>query len=296
MGTKSLYFVGSGEPLLHPRLFDFVAQAKAGGMHVKLVTNGTLLNETRIDALLACPPDELRVSLWASTPAEYAQHYPGTKPENFRRVVEGMQLLAKKKAQSGRKLPEVVLKRVITRHNYQNLEALIHLAQETGVDRLEFSSLRNFGGRVADAALSPEEEREICRSLQELHAQRPGLFPKKSLDRILTRYRLGEEVARKLPCYRGWLLTDLRVDGTIRVCSSFNQVMGNLHEDSLPVIWNGPRYRAFRRRTFTPEGQASLGHLCDCGFCGFVMENLKVHRLFKWVAFLKRPKSGPGNF
>lgn len=291
MGTRSLIFGGRGEPFLHPRLFDLVAQAKQAGFHLNLVTNGTLLDEKRIDAIMACPPDELRVSLWASTPEEYAINYPGNNPENLRRVKEGLRRLGEKKAQRGQKLPEVVLHRVITKHNCHTLETLIDLARETGVNRLSFSPLRSLRGQLTEVTLSPEEERLVCQSLGEIHRRSPGLFPQTSLDQILTRYRLGEAVWEKLPCYVGWVLISLMADGTVKSCGSCEVAMGNLHTDALPVIWNGPAFRAFRRQTLTREGLAASGDECDCGYCCFVVESAKIHQKFRWFSFLVRGRA-----
>ena len=68
--------------------------AKGTGLHAVLLTNGTYLDETTIKSLIASRLDILKVSLWASSPEEYARNYPGTNPDNFPRVVEGLKLLA----------------------------------------------------------------------------------------------------------------------------------------------------------------------------------------------------------
>lgn len=52
--VEYLYFHLMGEPLLHPRLADFLAIAGDMGMRVILTTNGTLLQKQR-DILLASP-------------------------------------------------------------------------------------------------------------------------------------------------------------------------------------------------------------------------------------------------
>jgi len=47
MGMDKINFAG-GEPLLHPRLLDYCADAKEYGMTVSITTNGSLLNENMI--------------------------------------------------------------------------------------------------------------------------------------------------------------------------------------------------------------------------------------------------------
>ena len=53
LGTRSLCLSGEGEPFLHPQLLDFVSLAKKAGLHLVLLTNGTLLDESAIKSLVA---------------------------------------------------------------------------------------------------------------------------------------------------------------------------------------------------------------------------------------------------
>jgi sulfatase maturation enzyme AslB (radical SAM superfamily) len=43
--TPTVFFGGFGEPLAHPNIVEMVAQVKALGASVELITNGTLLTE-----------------------------------------------------------------------------------------------------------------------------------------------------------------------------------------------------------------------------------------------------------
>ncbi len=111
MGTKSLILTGEGEPFLHPRMFDLISIAKRRGFNIILFTNGTLLNEARIRSLLDSRLDVLKVSLWASSSEEYKKNYPGSKPDNFERIVDGLKLLQDMKADKNiARLQTVVLR------------------------------------------------------------------------------------------------------------------------------------------------------------------------------------------
>jgi len=71
-------FTGDGEPLLHPRMTDMVARARALGLQkINLTTNGSLLRDRRLDKLLESPPHVLDVSLDAFTPETYAKYRIG---------------------------------------------------------------------------------------------------------------------------------------------------------------------------------------------------------------------------
>lgn len=64
--------MGIGEPLAHPRTIDMIAQLKAMGHTVKMVTNGTLLNEKRARGLIEAGLDVLWVSIDGATPENFA--------------------------------------------------------------------------------------------------------------------------------------------------------------------------------------------------------------------------------
>ena len=48
----SVCFGGIGEPLFHPRTLDWLEQAKALGVKVEMITNGTILNEKTVRRLI----------------------------------------------------------------------------------------------------------------------------------------------------------------------------------------------------------------------------------------------------
>jgi radical SAM protein with 4Fe4S-binding SPASM domain len=284
MGTRSLCLSGEGEPFLHPQLLDFVSLAKRAGLHLVLLTNGTLLDESTIKSMIASRLDVLKVSLWANSPEEYGRSYPGTNPEHFHNVLEGLKLLAGVKAAQKTKFPAVILHQPITRDNFQHTPALVDLALATGCDGLSFSPFKTRRGQFTAGVLTADEERSFCLALKQMKKRLKAVFINPGVDQILRRFRLGEAVWEKLPCYIGWLHAYLKVDGTVYPCGDCNLVMGNLNDNRLQEIWNGPAFRAFRRQTLTRAGLRALCHQCDCAFCCHVLDNARVHRFFRWVA------------
>ena len=68
----TVFFGGFGEPLAHPGIIDMVAEAKALGCLVELITNGILLTEQTSCQLIAAGLDRLWVSLDGARPESYA--------------------------------------------------------------------------------------------------------------------------------------------------------------------------------------------------------------------------------
>lgn len=286
MGTREIILIGEGEPFLHPRIFDMINLAKKEGMHVILLTNGTLLDDAKCREVIKTGLDILKVSLWGSSPEEYEKNYPGTPPEYFERTVAGLKILSAMKRELGSALPTVYLHNPINRHNFQGLNRMVDLAHETKCDFLSLSPLKpNKGDEESPSALSAEDEEVLKKSLAEVKGRLDSLSIGNNIDNTLARYEIGEKVWQKLPCYIGWFHCRLRVDGTLFACATCDICLGNLNEESFQDIWNGPAYKAFRRATITREGLSALSKdLCECGFCCHVGDNERVHSLFKWFA------------
>ena len=294
LGTTAISFMGEGEPMLHSHLQDLISMAKALGFQVTLITNGTLLDEARIHSLIDSRLDLLRVSLWASSIEEYEQNYPGTKPDYFEKVVNGLKLLSVLKAEKGSKFPSVHLHQPINKNNFEKIDAMVDLAYETGCNASSFAPFLSHRGRLDSYALSSEEEKFLCSSLIKMKKRLNSLPMKHNIDETLLLYRIGEAVWNKLPCYVGWLHARIKVDGTVLPCGPWNQPLGHLKENRFQEIWNGPHYRAFRQQTVTREGLASIAKVCDCGFCCLTKDNDRVHRLFRFFSpFRTRSKKLP---
>jgi radical SAM protein with 4Fe4S-binding SPASM domain len=284
MGTHSLVLQGAGEPLLHPRAADIIATAKECGLHVTMLTNGTLLDEEMIRGLIEAGLDVVRVSLWATSAEEYQRNHPGSDPANFGRVVGGLGLLARLKGEQRSASPRVVAYCVINRHTFRSIDAAIHLASEAGCDGLDFAPMHNAWGVAAQFGLSADEAQEVRHSLEGAKRRLESLSLAHNLAAVLRRYRIGQPVWEKTPCYVPWFHARVRAEGTVQPCGRCNEELnlGDLREQSFREIWNGPAMRAFRREALAQSGPGALED-CDCALCCYVGDNLRVHRVFRWL-------------
>src|SRR3954447_14992516 len=140
---RRLTLQGLGEPLLSPHLLDMVRHAAGRGIHVGFNTNGVLLTRGVARALVAAGAGHVHVSLDGATAATYedVRHGTGRAPRRgqFNRVVRNLRgLLA---ARGANPSPRVVLVFVAMRRNVDELEALVDLAADIGVDELWVQNL-----------------------------------------------------------------------------------------------------------------------------------------------------------
>ena len=283
MGTSQIILSGEGEPFLHPCLFDLISVAKDAGFHVMLYTNGTLLDEARLEYLIDLRLDILKVSFFASSPEEYKNNYPIDNPDNYRKVVDGLKLLAHFKAEKKSKLPLVTLCHPINKNNFQHIDAMVNWVHTTGCNAISFSPHHPFRGKYTTLSLSQAEEESVIFSLNKIKKQLNSLSIDHNIKQVLRRYKIGEVVWEKLPCYIGWLHATIKMDGMVLPCCRCDLPMGNLNEKQFHEIWNNSAYRTFRRKALTCKGLESMVKQCDCNFCGYVGDNVRVHNIFRWV-------------
>ncbi len=288
MGTHALILIGDGEPLLHHRILDMISTAKVSGFHTTLVTNGTLLDRDMIQSLFDSQVDAIQVSLWASSTKEYEMNYPGVPLDFFKKVLESLTLMNSLKQKYRLRRPCVILHQPLNLHNFQKVEAFVELAIATKCDGVSFSPFYTWRGALTSLALPPNEEQSLLRSLGNMEKRLRSIRLSHNIGQTRTRYQIGKSVWQNSPCYIGWIHTRIKTDGTVLPCNRCDIPMGNIGATGFHEIWNGFSYRNFRSRTSTREGLASLHHRCDCEYCCFIKDNLRIHRFFRLASAFRR--------
>ena len=128
--------LSGGEPLLRPDIFDISQRAKDKGFYVGLSTNGTLIDETNIDAIAAIGYDYVGISI------------DGTRETHdmFRRKqgaydasLQGIRLCRDHGIKVG-------LRFTMTQDNETELPDMLKLMDDESIDKFYFSHL-NYAGR-----------------------------------------------------------------------------------------------------------------------------------------------------
>jgi MoaA/NifB/PqqE/SkfB family radical SAM enzyme len=289
MGTRTLQFVGAGEPLLHPRIFEMIRIAKEHQLGVLMYTNGTLLRDGRVRSLLDSGLDVLRVSLAATSSEEYAKKHPHATADEFDRILSGMRLLSRLKTDAATTRPVVELTHPIAREGAAAISTAAELARTTGCARLHFSVLLDFGEEAIRPFTVPDDQLERVReNLRHARRRLAALGIETNVEQVLLRYRIGARVWDQFPCYTAWYGAFVGTDGSVHVCQRSELPVGNLAENRFGEIWNSPEYRAFRRRSLSGEAPASWLRHTDCSFCPHAVNNHRVHQVFRWFAPVRR--------
>ena len=146
---RLLSLSGIGEPLAHPRLPDMAAQAKAQGLAVEIVTNGTLLEPNLARALIETGLDWLWVSIDGVTPESYAD----VRGSGLQSVLERLYDLQRLQREIGCRTPQLGLVFVAMKQNAADLAELPRLARRIGAARVMVTNVIPYTRELAAETL-----------------------------------------------------------------------------------------------------------------------------------------------
>jgi radical SAM protein with 4Fe4S-binding SPASM domain len=241
-GLQTLSLHGIGEPLLHPRIFDMVEEATHRGIQVRFTTNATRLDPAKSERLIASNLHRLIVSLDGATAGTYERIRPGAR---FEEVIGNLRTLARLRRDSGGVSPWIEVNMVVQRLNVLEVPDLIELVREISLDSVILSPLQPPEPELAGMACDGETWVEAAKSA-EVRARQLGI-PIYIRGGLATRQKLP---ARTHQCLHPWMSAVITLDGEVMPCCNIHRSdysMGNLFTDGFEDIWNGWRYRSFRR-------------------------------------------------
>jgi radical SAM protein with 4Fe4S-binding SPASM domain len=269
-GPFPLVNIEGGEALLHPEIEAMITMLRGRGLHVKMVTNGVLL-ERHARWLVRQGVAALSVSIDGSAGLhDEIRGVPGT----YDRVIAGLAALRDEKRRQRSSLPLVQIATTMTRHNFGGMErlcddlgredlgiAMVMLKHpifipEAYVDRHEALVRREYGAEAPSARgflddyggfdLAP-----LRADLERVTAKRypfevvilPRIPPAES-----AKYYDYSQLVTPTRCSVPWMSPTIEPDGEVYPCNEFPDIsMGNINTQSWKEIWHGEPYRRFRK-------------------------------------------------
>ncbi|MBG3878491.1 radical SAM protein [Desulfovibrio oxamicus] len=158
-GARHLHLQGWGEPLLHPRYPDMLAEAVKAGYVVGLTTNGVHLDAGMAGVLVDAGVDMVALSLAGIG----ARNDAVRRGAPTARVLAALDALREAKARAGSALPRVHLAYMLLRQDAEGPEALPALLRGRGVETVIVSTLDHVTSpELADAAYAHAEADELA--------------------------------------------------------------------------------------------------------------------------------------
>lgn len=263
--VRRLTLQGLGEPLLAPDLDAIVAEAVGRGLHVGFNTNGTLLTRPRSESLIAAGLDWLHVSVDGAQPETFASIRRGGRLDT---VVTNVRELVQARAAVGRTTPWVQLNTVLMRANHAELDALVRLAADIGVDRLWVQGLSHEFSDVGDDATYVEIRRwsdgQRLSAAEVDRATAAGVVLAQELGLDLRLPESPAVAAHRRPGERGcdwpWRSAYVNHDGTLQPCCMLmgrqRGRMGSVFERPISELWHSAEYVELRAGLLGPTPPA----------------------------------------
>ena len=266
--VPKVFFGGFGEPLSHPDIVGMVAQVKALGAPVELITNGTLLTREMSSRLIEAGLDMLWVSLDGATPKGYADVRLGaTLPE----VLENLSGFRDARHLAFPHRPHMGIEFVAMKRNIHELPAVLSLGSTLGAQRFLVTNILPYTAEMRNEILY---SRSLGDFVYGAYLELPKLdmneFTREPFYWILRSgknvafagSRLGEANNRCPFIEKG--STAISWEGSVSPClpllhSNINfleererfskkYAVGNIANSHLKALWNQPEYVALRER------------------------------------------------
>lgn len=282
----SIFFGGLGEPLFHADLIDWIAQAKAIGAAVEMITNATLLTEDKARALVASGLDNLWISIDGATPDSFADVRRGAQ---LPLVIENVTRLRRLRKGGHFAKPEIDVAFVAMKRNIHELPEVLNLAQRLDARQFKVSNLLPYTEELRDEILYARGFRDLA-YMPSPRIPRLSLpkmeFDDQTIGPLFKALRSGYNVSlagnnlggASDVCHFiesgsisiGW-------DGSVAPCLPMlhthshyfkafqhrvkQHILGNINECSLMDLWLDPDYVQYRERVHSFA-------FAPCTFCG----------------------------
>lgn len=257
---KKVVVVGS-EPLIRSDVFDIARYIKEKGLECILITNGTLLDKSKAEALAQVKIDVVSVSI--DGPEDIHDKVRGNG--GFKKAIRGIRNLIEARSITNNHLPLVKIHTTICSLNVKYIDALSAIAEQLSLDGFSFQYVVETDKNVIDAtvlegtkiastqfmpngkSLLPDQEgiKILKHSINKTNQNHNSLslralncLPDSMLEK-------GQFPVRK--CYM--VKTDVLIDpyGNIYPCTNMrNYPIGNVKDGNIVELWKSDRFEYFR--------------------------------------------------
>jgi radical SAM protein with 4Fe4S-binding SPASM domain len=222
--------LSGGEPTLHPEFFSILDEVLSYDRNVTVFTNGRWSNPDKVAPSLSQRHDKvgLLISLHGAT---VTSHEAFTQvPGSFQETVDNVRLATENHI-------AVMLSTIITHHSWDEIEAVVALAQNLGVQGVAFN--RYLGAPLPGIEPTLNEMRIALQTIQAL-----------SPTNIRVKYGIGIPqcfaINSSEGCLAGVAYATIDPWGNVRPCNHSPTIIGSLHEHTIHDLWHSDEMNAWR--------------------------------------------------
>ena len=238
----SMIFYFQGEPFLNKQLFEMIKIARKQKKYTYCSTNGHFFSDENIKKTIGSGLNELIISLDGTTQEIYEKYRRGG---NLETVLQGTKKLVAYKKQQKSKHPYIKFQFLVVKPNENQIPQAKMLAKNIGVDKIVFKTAQIYDYENGNELIP--ENLKFSRY-------------KKAKD---GKYHLKKKI--KNHCWRLWSNPVITVKGDVLPCcfdKDAKYAMGNLNEQSFMEIWQGEKYKSFRKKVLNKRKSIDICRNC----------------------------------
>jgi MoaA/NifB/PqqE/SkfB family radical SAM enzyme len=255
------------EPLLKKDIVRYLEYIDKSNLSCDLTTNGYLLEELA-EELVKANLSVLNVSIDGTS--EIHNRIRGVS-DSFERASRGISAVMDAKKRLGKGNPKVFVAYVISNHNANDLYNTIEYFKRLGADGVHFTHLSFISPAMAenhnrkfsdiyevkpssisvvnpddvDEAELTEEIKKVVDDFGDIVSFVPHITSRKEIE---TYYKNPERFVSAANCQIPWFNAQILANGDVLPSSRcFHIIMGNVKENSFMEVWNGKKFKDFRK-------------------------------------------------
>lgn len=238
MGVKAIGFLGDGEPMLHPGVYDAVISGAKAGLDMALATNGLILKDERLEDFLRSLV-WIRFTISAVEPDKY-EEIMGTNRKNLETTIKNIRKCVEIKRKNNLKTT-IGLQMVLINEGQDQIVPFARLGKELGVDYAIIKQCsESFSHKLN---LDDKDYEKFAPQLKEAESLSDDNY------NVIVKWRkmLNRGIKSYNRCYGCEFLPQISGNGDVYCCGNFfgnkEFYAGNIVKESFKDIVFGERYR-----------------------------------------------------
>ena len=261
--------VTTTEPFLYKDIFNIANASHSNGMEFQVTTNGANLF-TKIEQIVESKIKELCLSI--DGPEDLHDTIRGKKGL-YSSIIRSLEKLRRLKKE-GKNIPIITIATVVSNFNAHRVAELFESLHDSLYDRAIVSHMNfmnsqmvrqhndkfDFVGLAQMAGLPGETDNyrvdieALWENIEQIKSttKKVHFAPDYTFNDLKTFYEKTDRFVWLNNCYIPWFVTEILSNGdVIPMTRCIHIKMGNIYEQSFDDIWNGERYRKFRKELQT---------------------------------------------
>ena len=240
--VNTLFFYYMGEPFLNKNAYDMISYAAQKGIFVSTCTNGHFVDAK---AIIESGIGEVSFQIGGIT---QETHEIYRVRGDLRKTLDNLATTVEEKRRHPQSRTKIIAGFIVMKHNEHEVGDFLKFAQEIGVDDAQV---------VIPCVRTLEQGRQFLPQ-----DDKYWFYDRKAFDKGILRPTL-------IPhnhCEWLYYSTTIQWNGDVVPCCRDAQgeyIMGNIFEQDFYEIWNGEKFREFRRKINSDQANLELCRLCS---------------------------------